>query len=162
MVRRGGPVGRGDPDNALGDYPTDFVDTVVAEGTGQISSGPQAGQYLNWSASQPGSGFWLDTAPRDAQGQPLVEYVSAAAHPSVAFGASFTILACGVDQTTSEPMAPQACDDLKTASWIVRDRFEADDELAHLDLYIGLQTTADMNDDPHFVDQIEAQTTLAP
>lgn len=150
----------GDPNNALGTYPSDFVATVEAEGTGKISSGPAAGKFLNWSGSQPGSGYWLDTAARDAQGNALVPYVSAAAHPSYAFGAAFQILGCGVDSATLAPMDAQACADFKAGKWEIRDRFENDNEVKHLDLYIGLQTTADMNNDPHFVDQVQAITTL--
>jgi hypothetical protein len=150
----------GDPDNVLGDFPDDFVDTVQAEGTGRIDSGPSAGRFLNWSAGQPGSGFWLDDAPRDAQGTPLVAYVSAAAHPSYAYGATFSIVDCGVDQTTAQPMNAAACGDFQKATWEVRDRFENDAEVRHVDLYIGLQTEADMNDDPHFVDQVDAVMTL--
>lgn len=150
----------GDPDSALGTYPSDFVDTVQAEGTGKITSGASAGRFLNWSGSEPGSGFWLDDAPRDAQGNALVAYVSAAAHETYPYGASFTVLDCGVDQTTLEPMDAQACSDFRQAAWQVRDRFESNTEVKHVDLYIGLQTTADMNDDLHFVDQVNAVTTL--
>jgi hypothetical protein len=150
----------GDPDSPLGSYPGDFVDTVQAEGTGKITSGAGAGRFLNWSASQPGSGFWLDDAPRDAQGNALVPYVSAAAHESYPYGAAFTVVDCGVDQTTAEPMDAKACADFQMGKWEVRDRFESNTEVKHLDLYIGLQTTADMNDDPHFVDQVNAATTL--
>lgn len=149
-----------DPTSALGTYSVDFTVAVQTEGTGKITTGPQAGQYLNWSASQPGSGYWLDTAPRDAQGNALVPYVSAASHPSYAFGANFAVLDCGVDMTAGTPMDPAACADFMAATWQIRDRFEANTEVRHLDLYIGLQTALDMNDDPHFVDQITAVTTL--
>ncbi|MCC6523302.1 MAG: hypothetical protein IT373_11615, partial [Polyangiaceae bacterium] len=150
----------GDPTNDLGSYPQGFVDTVQAEGTGAIASGAFAGQYLNWSGSVPGSGYWLDTAPRNAEGTALVPYVSAAAHPTVPFGASFALVDCGVDSATSAPMDAAACADLRAGQWEVRDRFEADVDVRRLDLYIGLQTELDMDLDPHFVDQVDAVTTL--
>ena len=150
----------GDPDNVIGSFPSEFVDTVQAEGTGQVSSGTHSGKFLNWSAEQPGSGYWLDQAPRDAQGSALVAYVSAAAHPSIAYGTTFKVIACGVDSTNADPMDPAACTDLKNGAWVVRDRFEDDTQVRHLDLYIGLQDRADMNTNPHFVDQTGAITTL--
>jgi hypothetical protein len=150
----------GDPGNALGSYPADFVAAVQTEGTGKITSGNEAGQYLNWSGSQPGSGYWLDMAPRDAQGNALMPYVSAAAFDTYPFGDAFAVLDCGVDSTTFMPMDAQACADFQKASWQVRDRFESNTEVKHLDLYLGLQDQADMNNDPHFVDQVNAVTTL--
>jgi hypothetical protein len=69
----------------LGTYPAEFVAGVKTEGTGVTSDG----RYLNWSYD---TGFWLDTAPRDADGKPLEPYASAAADPGVlAHGTRFTV-----------------------------------------------------------------------
>jgi hypothetical protein len=129
----------------LGTFPHDFVQAVMDEGTGRITSGEHAGAYLNWSI---GVGYWLDADPRDARGQPLVPYVSAAADPGVPFGTPLRVLDCGVDDTTgsAEDVDPAFCDRLKAAEWVVRDRFTAGTVGRHLDLYIGLE------DRPDFVD----------
>lgn len=150
----------GDPANALGTFATAFSDTVMTEGTGKITTGPHAGKYLNWSGGQPGSGYWLDSWPCDAQGSALVPYVSAAAYGTYAFGTAFRVVSCGVDGLSGDPMDTQACADFKAANWVVRDRFEATTERRHIDLYIGQQDRTNMDNNPHFVDQTGASTTL--
>ena len=56
-------------DDLLGEWPEGFVTAVKDEGTGRITSGEQAGRYLNWASTE---GYWLDDAPRDADGGVLV------------------------------------------------------------------------------------------
>ncbi|HEX6869887.1 MAG TPA: hypothetical protein VF163_02210, partial [Micromonosporaceae bacterium] len=56
---------------SLGRYPQSFVQAVKDEGTGRITSGPQAGRYLNWSYD---TGYWLDDAPRDSAGRELIPF----------------------------------------------------------------------------------------
>lgn len=118
----------------LGTYSTDFVDTVAEEGTGRLTSGPNAGRYLNWSST---TGYWLDDAPRDAQGGALVPFVSAAASASIAFGTRFAVVDCGVDDQNSAATPAAACDPLRAGAWSVNDRFETASGAKHVDLYIG-------------------------
>jgi hypothetical protein len=128
----------------LGTYASDFVRAVKDEGTGRITSGPQAGTYLNWSIDV---GYWLDTAPRDARGQALVPYVSAAADPSIAFGTPFNVLACGVDDSTGSAadIDSRVCAQLQAANWLVQDRFTEGRVGQHLDLYIGEEDQPDFS-----------------
>lgn len=123
----------------LGTYPRDFVDAVAEEGTGRITSGSHAGQYLNWSND---TGYWLDSAPRDARGIPLQAFVSAAADPSIAYLTSFTVVDCGADAGTGDPISAATCLHLRTPVWSVRDRFTAGAVGKHVDLYIGEEDQA--------------------
>ena len=150
----------GDPNNVLATLPSDFVATVITEGNGKMTSGANAGRYLNWSGSMPGSGFWLDSAARNAQGTALVAFESAAAHPSVSFGTKFKVLQCGVDSENAEQMNDAACAKLKAGNWVVVDRFEANTKKNHIDLYIGEQDRADMENSVLTVDQVNVVTTL--
>lgn len=120
----------------LGSYPQDFVRAVVDEGTGRITAGPHAGAYLNWADD---SGFWLDTVPADARGQRLIPWRSAAVDAAVApFGARLSVLVCGADSASGDPLDPDVCRRLRTASWTVADRFSAGlGGAQHVDLYIG-------------------------
>jgi hypothetical protein len=120
----------------LGTFPSDFVQAVKSEGTGRITSSPNAGMYLNWSIN---TGYWLDTAPRDDRGYALIPFVSGAADSSVPFDIPFKILDCGVDDTTgsASDIDPSVCNQIKASSWIVRDRFSEGSVGKHVDLYIG-------------------------
>jgi hypothetical protein len=121
----------------LGRYPGDFVQAVRDEGTGRTS----AGAYLNWSYD---TGYWLDTAPRDSYGQPLVPFVSAAADPDVlSRGTRFTIASCGHrDDATAVPDA--VCATLRSPTWLVTDEFTPGlGGRRHLDAYIGAETAPD-------------------
>jgi hypothetical protein len=127
----------------LGAFPSDFVNQVMQQGTGRITGGTYAGQYLNWSG---GVGYWLDVAPRDARGQALEPWVSAAADPSVPYGLSFQIAECGVDIGNGAPIDPTVCSALRAAHWVVSDRFEVGQVGAHFDLYIGEEDASDFAD----------------
>jgi hypothetical protein len=118
----------------LGTYPADFVRAVRDEGTGRTS----AGRYLNWSSD---TGFWLDTAPRDAHGGVLQPFRSAAADPDVLRrGTSVTIADCGRTEDGGPVPAP-VCDRMRAAHWTVTDEFTPGAGGArHLDVYIGEET----------------------
>ncbi|WP_337822194.1 hypothetical protein [Amycolatopsis sp. A1MSW2902] len=122
----------------LGDYPSQFVERVMQEGTGRITSGDQAGRYLNWSHN---IGYWLDEAPRDAHGRPLRPFCSAAADPDVLRkGTRFRISSPG-RRDNGEPPPPRVAELLASTTWEIRDEFTpgyGSDK--HLDLYIGEQT----------------------
>lgn len=131
----------------IGEYPQDFVDRVKNEGTGRITSGAHASKYLNWSHD---TGYWLDTAPRDAYGNALIPFVSSAADPGVlARGSRFQIAECG------RGADPAFCRELKQAQWQVTDQFTPGyGGEKHLDLYIGEE------DQPNFENQSPKYTTL--
>lgn len=46
----------------IGSYPTSFIKVTKTEGTGRITSGANAGKYLNWSSNV---GYWLDSIASD-------------------------------------------------------------------------------------------------
>jgi hypothetical protein len=141
----------------IGTYPSDFVNAVQDEGTGRITSGTHAGAYLNWSVDV---GYWLDSAPRDARGQPLQSYRSAAADVSVAFGTVFSVTNCGKDSGSNDPIDAAFCTSLKQATWVVQDRFSEGTVGQHVDLYIGEEDQANfVNTSPKEIDTTGA--TLA-
>lgn len=100
------------------------------EGTGRITSGTHAGKYLNWSYDV---GYWLDTAPRDAYGNVLVPYISAAADTNVLkAGDEFFVTECGKNIDAA------FCTRVKQARWKIADQFTPGyGGSLHLDLYIG-------------------------
>ncbi len=55
----------------IGSYPASFVKATKTEGTGRITSGVNAGKYLNWSIDV---GYWLDIIPSDGYGTALVPF----------------------------------------------------------------------------------------
>lgn len=119
----------------LGAFPDDFVAAVMEEGTGRITTPSADGRnYLNWSSS---TGFWLDFYPRDARGFVLRPFRSAAAPPDMGFGTRIRITDCGADLLTGGTIDAEACEDLISAHWVVRDRFEVVPTGRRLDLYIG-------------------------
>lgn len=140
---------------SLGSFPADFVAAVKTEGTGKIAPG----RYLNWSSN---TGYWLDTLPRDAQGQPLMPYRSAAADPSIPFGTTLRIGSCGADSTTGTPTATAVCTSYSTPTWIVADRFTAGAVGRHVDLYVGDQTSATFTSSPSFIDASGAAISTTP
>jgi hypothetical protein len=120
--------------DTLGTYPADFVAEVKTEGTGVTSDG----KYLNWSYD---TGFWLDTAPRDSDGDPLQPYVSAAADPDVLRHATrFRFADCGrQDDGSAVPAA--VCTAFRRAQWRIDDEFTPGlGGPKHIDLYIGPET----------------------
>ena len=136
---------RGEAD--LGTYPEDFVTAVHDEGTGRITSGVHAGQYLNWSSD---TGFWLDTAPRDSYGGILQPFRSAAADTAVLpRGSHFTITGCGSDE--GDPIDPAVCSRLRATPWQVVDQFTPGlGGSGHVDVYLGEENTSDFSDSPWY------------
>jgi uncharacterized protein DUF2334 len=127
---------------SLGNFPEDFLQAVKDEGSGRITRGPSAGRYLNWSVD---IGYWLDTFPRDARGEPLRAYETAAADERVAFGTLLQVIDCGQDVLSQELLPAPVCQPLSSAHWVVWDRFGEAGVGKHVDLYIGEQ------DQPDFV-----------
>ena len=122
----------------LGTFPGDFVTAVMEEGTGRITTPTSDGrEYLNWSSS---TGFWLDFHPRDARGFVLRPFQSVAAPPDMGFGTTIAITNCGADLLTGEAIDAGVCEHLRSAQWVIRDRFEVAPTGRRLDLYIGEQT----------------------
>jgi hypothetical protein len=118
----------------LGTYPADFVRDVQTEGTG-VTTG---GKYLNWSYD---TGYWLDTAPRDTDGNPLRPYASAAADPGVLrHGTRFQFTDCGrQDDGSAVPAA--VCGAFQRPVWRIDDEFTPGlGGPRHIDLYIGPET----------------------
>lgn len=131
-------------DTALGTYRRDFVEAVRTEGAGRTADG----RYLNWSHDV---GFWLDDAPRDAHGQPLRPFESAAADPEVLpAGARFAITDCGRDEDGSS-IDPAVCARLRQAQWTVTDQFTPGlGGPRHIDVYIGEETGPRFTDSPWY------------
>ena len=117
----------------LGTYPASFVRAVKDEGTGRTTDG----RYLNWSFD---TGYWMDTAPRDTAGRPLVPWVSAAADGDVLrAGARFSVQRCGTAEVTAE-----VCARLKAPTWTIVDEFTPGmGGSKHVDVYVGEETGTD-------------------
>jgi hypothetical protein len=120
----------------LGTFPASFVKAVKDEGTGRTTDG----RYLNWSYD---TGYWMDTAPRDTAGRPLVPWVSAAADGDVlGAGARFSVLRCGTAEVTAA-----VCAKLKAPTWTIVDEFTPGmGGSKHVDVYIGEETGTDFTD----------------
>ncbi|HEX6870811.1 MAG TPA: hypothetical protein VF163_06915 [Micromonosporaceae bacterium] len=137
-------------DQPLGRYPRDFVTAVHDEGSGRITSGPDAGRYLNWSHDV---GYWLDTAPRDAHGRPLQPFRSAAAD-GLPDGSRLALTDCG-RLDSGQPVPDEVCRTLRSGQWEVLDRFTpgfGGDQ--HIDLYLGEESQ------PHFTNSSTLYVTL--
>jgi hypothetical protein len=144
----------------LGSFPETFVKAVHDEGTGRITNGPHVGKYLCWSS---GSGYWVDTIPRDAQETALIPWVSAAADRRVMpYGKTFRVIDCGKDDTDGSDIDPKTCELLKRASWKIMDRFEPGlGGRKHLDLYIGEEDRPDfINSSPKEISVKSAQISI--
>lgn len=128
-----GTPGCTDQDEPLGQYPQGFATAVREEGTGRITSGQHRGRYLNWSYD---TGYWLDTAPRDAHGRPLEPFRSAAAD-ALPDDTRLRLVDCG-ELDSGQPVPDQVCQALRAGEWEIRDRFTPGVGGArHIDLYIG-------------------------
>jgi hypothetical protein len=127
---------RGSGQRDLGTFPASFVKAVKDEGTGRVADG----KYLNWSYD---TGYWMDTAPRDTAGRPLVPWVSAAADGDVLrAGTRFSVLRCGTADVTAA-----VCARLKTPTWTIVDEFTPGmGGSKHVDVYIGEETGTDFTD----------------
>jgi hypothetical protein len=134
----------------LGTYPVDFVAAVRAEGAGRTVTG----RYLNWSYDV---GFWLDHVPRDAYGQPLRPFESAAADPAVlAAGTRFSIVDCG-HEADGGPVPAVVCARLRQARWTVNDQLTPGfGGPHHVDVYIGEETGPAFTESPWYCTLSEA------
>ncbi|MBM2614949.1 hypothetical protein JIG36_05170 [Actinoplanes sp. LDG1-06] len=141
-------------DDELGTYPDDFVQAVQDEGTGLTT----AGKYLNWSYD---IGYWLDSAPRSADGRRLEPFVSAAADPGVLpHGTRFTITGCG-HQDDNSPLPATTCTALRRGSWLITDEFTPGlGGNRHIDAYIGPETGPDFTDSDWYVTLHDARLTM--
>lgn len=122
----------------LGSYPASFVTAVRNEGTGRITSGAQAGRYLNWSWDV---GYWLDDVAVDSFGGRLVPF-SSAAGDGMARGLRFRLQAPLVDDE-GVTLDPSAAARLLAATWTISDEFTPGlGGSRHVDLYIGEEDRA--------------------
>jgi hypothetical protein len=157
----GCPLGGGDcSDGAtpLGSYPGDFLQAVRDEGAGRITTGPDAGRYLIWD---PDHGWSVDTAPRDAAGDPLRPFVSAATDVGIALGIDFRVLDCGVDRESGDAIDPVVCRRLTAARWEVDDRDGEPSGSHDLVLYVGEEDQPDFDtSSPLMIDTVGARSTL--
>ncbi|MFI6363119.1 hypothetical protein ACIBG0_10255 [Nocardia sp. NPDC050630] len=141
-VRGCGDLECTDANVEIGLLPEDFVDAVRDEGTGRITSGEHASQYLNWSYDV---GFWLDTEPRDTRGEALHPFESAAAD-GIEPGTRLRLTGCGAAGHES------VCGKFSAATWTIGDEFTPGlGGPRHLDLYIGEEDSESFTEGPDFV-----------
>lgn len=121
--------------SVIGSYPASFVKAVKAEGTGRITSGGNAGKYLNWSVDV---GYWLDSIASDGYGGALVPFHTAAADAiALPRGTQFRLVAPLMQEDGSALEAGSA-NRLLAATWLINDQFTPGlGGALHLDLYIG-------------------------
>lgn len=155
---RGRPSLGSEAEEDLGTYPSGFVDAAQGEGGGRITSGPHAGNYLNWSWN---IGFWLDTSTRDAGGDPLVPFETAAVD-DIEPGTPLKLVACGVDGS-GMPAKSEPCQQLRSADWVVRDKFTPGlGGERRVDLYLGEQDRPDFTTSKLWVAWSGAEVVIAP
>lgn len=135
---------------SLGSYPESFVLAVKQEGTGRITSGAQAGRYLNWSYDV---GYWLDDVAVDSYGGQLVPFSSSAAD-GLARGFRFRLVGPLLDDSGAT-LDPGAAARLTGSIWTISDQFTPGlGGARHVDLYIGEE------DRPSFESTSPLYTTL--
>lgn len=119
----------------IGSYPASFINATKTEGTGRITSGANAGKYLNWSVDV---GYWLDTIPSDGYGGALVPFRTAAADAiALPKGTQFRLVGPLVQEDGSALDAGSASRFL-AATWLINDQFTPGlGGALHLDVYIG-------------------------
>ena len=140
----------------LGRHPADFLAAVREEGTGRITTGPERGQYLNWSHNV---GYWLDDEPRDAAGNILVPFVSAAAD-GVRSGTRVELVDCGT-LITGGPVPVHLCRQLRRGIWQIRDEFTPGyGGENHIDLYVGEENTPNFTKSERYVSLVGATLSL--
>ncbi|MDD2520326.1 MAG: hypothetical protein PHR34_05185 [Kiritimatiellae bacterium] len=132
----------------LGAYPADFIAAVRLEGSGRLTSGPYAGQYLNGSY---GGNFWISSFPPDAYRSSLRPFETAAANESgLPRGTRFRLVGPLLENGSPIPSAVESR--LLDATWNVQDRFEPGyGGTMHLDLYVGDQTTPSFASSPFYL-----------
>lgn len=131
----------------IGSYPSDFLEIVKVEGVGKITSGEHAGSYLHWT---PSLGYWLTEEPLDAQGNMLIPFKTAASYSNVESGTHINITDCGRQTATSTKLPQEICETIKSADWVVTDRFHTEMDEKHIDLYIGEEDRVDFTTSPFY------------
>ena len=121
--------------NVIGNYPASFIKATKTEGTGRITTGANAGKYLNWSVDV---GYWLDTIPSDGYGGALVPFRTAAADDiALAKGTQFRLVA-PLKQEDGSALDNASANRLLSATWLINDQFTPGlGGALHLDVYIG-------------------------
>jgi hypothetical protein len=121
--------------NVIDNYPASFIKATKTEGTGRITSGANAGKYLNWSVDV---GYWLDTIPSDGYGGALVPFRTAAADDiALAKGTQFRLVA-PLKQEDGSALDNASANRLLSATWLINDQFTPGlGGALHLDVYIG-------------------------
>ena len=119
----------------IGSYPASFIKATKTEGTGRITSGANAGKYLNWSVDV---GYWLDTIPSDGYGGALEPFRTAAADAiALPKGTQFRLVGPLAQEDGSALDAGSASRFL-AATWLINDQFTPGlGGALHLDVYIG-------------------------
>lgn len=119
----------------IGSYPASFIKATKTEGTGRITSGANAGKYLNWSVDV---GYWLDTIPSDGYGGALVPFRTAAADAiALPKGTEFRLVGPLMLEDGSALDAGSA-NSFLAATWLINDQFTPGlGGALHLDVYIG-------------------------
>ncbi|MFE2407583.1 hypothetical protein ACFXDE_04475 [Kitasatospora sp. NPDC059408] len=122
-------------------YPADYLDRVGLEGFGRTARG----DYLGWDFTRH-CYFATDRPPVGSHENPLVPWQSVAAN-QLSPGTRIHVVDCG------RGLAPDTCARVKSADWRVDDLCSIGcDDAKHLDLYIGEQTAANLEDqDSYFV-----------
>ena len=121
--------------SVIGSYPASFIKATKAEGTGRITSGANAGKYLNWSVDV---GYWLDTIPSDGYGGALVPFRTAAADAiALPRGAQFRLVG-PLKQEDGSALDAGSASRFLAATWLINDQFTPGlGGALHLDVYIG-------------------------
>ena len=119
----------------IGSYPASFIKATKAEGTGRITSGANAGKYLNWSVDV---GYWLDTIPSDGYGGALVPFRTAAADAiALPKGTQFRLVG-PLKQEDGSALDAGSASRFLAATWLINDQFTPGlGGALHLDVYIG-------------------------
>ena len=121
--------------SVIGSYPASFIKATKTEGTGRITSGANAGKYLNWSVDV---GYWLDTIPSDGYGGALVPFRTAAADAiALPRGAQFRLVG-PLKQEDGSALDAGSASRFLAATWLINDQFTPGlGGALHLDVYIG-------------------------
>lgn len=119
----------------IGSYPASFIKATKDEGTGRITSGANAGKYLNWSSDV---GYWLDTIASNGYGGALVPFQTAAADSNVLPQGAWFRLVAPLKLEDGSALDTASANRLLSAQWYVQDQFTPGLGGAnHLDLYLG-------------------------
>ena len=125
----------------LGYYRHDFLEDVMVEGWGKGDGIRNDGSYLGYD---PELGFIKSPEPLDAYGSPLIPWKTVAAPTHLRKGTIILIIGF----TNSEELSEDVIDKLLTSKFTISDR-GASLTGRHIDIYVGEQDRADMNESPY-------------